>query len=75
MKKLTGIVVSDKMQGSAVVVVETSWRHPLYKKTVKRSKKYLVDNQLNAKMGDHVTITESRPLSHSKRFIITKISK
>lgn len=75
MKKLTGTIISDKMTGSAVVVVESFWRHPLYKKTVKRSKKYLVDNQLKAKLGDSVEISESRPLSRKKRFTITKINK
>lgn len=73
MKKLVGIIISDKMQGSAVVVVESAWQHPLYKKTVKRSKKYLVDNRLKAKTGQAVELTESRPLSAKKRFVITKI--
>lgn len=75
MKKLFGTVISDKMQDSAVVVVESSWRHPLYKKTVKRSKKYLVDNKLAAKAGDQVEISESKPLSKKKRFTITEIIK
>lgn len=73
MKKLVGVVISDKMMKSAVVVVETAWRHPLYKKTVKRSKKYLVENVLSAKTGDSVTIGEVRPLSSKKRFTITEI--
>jgi small subunit ribosomal protein S17 len=73
MKKLSGTVISDKMQGSAVVLVESAWSHPLYKKTVKRSKKYLVDNLKDAKYGDKVEISESKPLSKKKRFVITKI--
>lgn len=73
MKKLTGVVISDKMTNSAVVVVESAWQHPLYKKTVKRSKKYLVDNQAGAKEGNQVEITETRPLSAKKRFIVSKI--
>ena len=75
MKKLTGTIISDKMQNSAVVMVESSWRHPLYKKTVKRSKKYLVDNSIKAKSGDSVEISDSRPMSKRKRFIITKVLK
>jgi small subunit ribosomal protein S17 len=63
------------MMKSAVVVVETQWRHPLYKKTVKRSKKYLVQNDLSAKTGDNVTITETRPLSSKKRFTISEVLK
>lgn len=73
MKKLIGTVISDKMTNSAVVVVETAWQHPLYKKTVKRSKKYLVDNRIQAKSGHQVELSESRPLSAKKRFVITKV--
>lgn len=73
MKKLTGTVISDKMTKSAVVLVESSWRHPLYKKTVKRSKKYLVDNQQGAKLGDTVEISETKPISRRKRFSISKV--
>jgi len=74
-KKLEGIVISDKMTGSAVVIVESAWQHPLYKKTVKRTKKYLVQNSLKAKTGDAVVITESRPLSAKIRFVISEIIK
>jgi small subunit ribosomal protein S17 len=63
------------MVKSAVVVVESQWQHPLYKKTVKRSKKYLVENIKNAKMGDNVIISETRPLSARKRFTITEVIK
>jgi small subunit ribosomal protein S17 len=72
-KQLTGVIISDKMQLSAVVLVETSFKHPLYKKTVRRSKKFLVENTVKAKTGDTVTIEETRPLSARKRFTITKV--
>lgn len=75
MKKLTAKVISAKMQLSAVVLVETSWKHPLYSKLVRRSKKYLVQNDVAAKAGDHVEIQETRPLSARKHFTITKIIK
>lgn len=75
MKKLVGYVISDKMIASAVVMVEREWRHPLYKKTVKRSKKYLVDNTKKAKTGDTVVIVETRPMSAKKRFAISEIIK
>lgn len=75
MKQLTGTVISDKMQLSAVVLVETSFKHPLYKKTVRRSKKFLVENTLQAKTGNLVLIEETRPLSARKRFTITGIIK
>ena len=75
MKKLNATVISAKMEQSAVVMVETSWKHPLYTKLVRRSKKYLVQNDLSAKAGDHVEIQETKPLSARKRFTITKIIK
>jgi len=75
MKQLTGVVISDKNINSAVVVVESSWKHPLYKKTVKRSKKYLVENTKKAVAGDTVNIKETRPLSARKRFTITEVIK
>lgn len=73
MKLFTATVISNIDTLSAVVLVETSWKHPLYKKTVKRSKKFLVHNNLSAKVGDTVTISETRPLSARKRFTITEI--
>lgn len=75
MKKLNGKVISTKMTISAVVVVSRSWRHPLYKKTVTRSKKYLVHNDLKAKEGDSVIIQESKPISKNKRWKIIEILK
>lgn len=75
MKKLNATVISAKMEQSAVVMVETSWKHPLYTKLVRRSKKYLVQNDLSAKAGDHVEIQATKPLSARKRFTITKIIK
>lgn len=74
MKNLIGMVISAKVEGAAVVVVETSWAHPLYQKMMKRSKKFLVQNDLKAKVGDHVEITETRPRSARKRFTISKIT-
>lgn len=75
MKQLLGTVISTKMSKSAVVYVETSFAHPLYTKLVKRSKKYLVHNELSAQLGDKVVIQETRPLSASKHFTIIKIIK
>ena len=75
MKKLTGLVISAKFDQGAIVMVETSWRHPLYSKLVRRSKKYLVQNDVKAVTGDNVEIEETRPLSARKRFKITKVVK
>lgn len=75
MKKLIATVISTKMEQSAIVVVETSWKHPLYSKLVRRSKKYLVQNDLKVKEGDTVEIKETKPLSARKRFTITGVIK
>ena len=64
-----GVVVSDKMQKSIVVAVEWQVRHGLYGKTERRTSKFMVhDEKSEAKMGDMVTIVETRPLSRRKRF-------
>lgn len=73
MKTLTGTVVSAKMMKSATVEVSHTWTHPKYKKTVNKSKKYIVQNDLDAKKGDVVELVETRPTSRLKRFTITKI--
>ena len=75
MKKLIAKVISTKLEQSAVVMVETSWKHPLYSKLVKRSKKYLVQNDIKAVAGEFVEIQETRPLSARKHFTITRVIK
>lgn len=71
---LRGRVVSDKMDKTITVLVETHKNHPLYGKRVKYSKKYHAHDELNeAKMGDIVEIMETRPLSATKRFRLVKV--
>lgn len=73
MKTLIGKVVSTKMQKTVVVEVQTSRPHPLYKKIVKRKKRYKVDNEaLELKVGDKVEIIEMRPISKEKKFKVLK---
>ena len=70
----TGIVVSDKMDKTIVVRVERQFKHPLYKKIVRKHKKFKAHDENNeCKVGDVVQIQESRPLSHDKRWILKKI--
>jgi small subunit ribosomal protein S17 len=72
---MQGVVVSDKMEKTIVVNVERKFPHSLYKKFIKRSKRYHVhdkDNQF--KMGDIVKIQECRPLSKSKRWEVISAS-
>ena len=75
MRTIAATVISTKPMLSAVVVVETSWKHPLYQKSVRRSKKFLAENTLQAVVGDAVEIQETRPLSARKHFKITRIIK
>jgi small subunit ribosomal protein S17 len=73
-KVYTGRVVSDKMDKTVTVLVETHKKHPLYGKRVKYSKKYKAhDEQNQAKIGDVVRIMETRPLSATKRFRLVEI--
>jgi small subunit ribosomal protein S17 len=73
-RTMVGKVVSDKMDKTIVVLVETYKRHPLYGKRVKYSKKYKAHDELNqAKVGDTVLIMETRPLSRDKRFRLVEI--
>ena len=76
LKLQSGIVVSNKMDKSIVVKIERKIKHPLYKKTIKRSKKYIAhDEQNECKVGDLVQIAECRPLSIRKRYRLFKPSK
>jgi small subunit ribosomal protein S17 len=73
-KVYTGRVVSDKMDKTITVVVETYKKHPLYGKRVKYSKKYKAHDEQNAaKIGDVVRIMETRPLSATKRFRLVEV--
>jgi len=68
---LEGVVVSDKNDKTIVVKVERRLRHPVLKKTVRRSKKYHAHDERNAsKIGDVVRIEETRPLSKQKRWTL-----
>lgn len=73
-KKRIGRVVSDKMEKTIVVAVETKVRHPLYGKTVNRTTKFKVHDENNeAKINDRVSIMETRPLSRDKRWRLVEI--
>lgn len=66
---MQGVVVSDKQDKTVTVLVERRVMHPLYKKYVKKSKKYAAHDEANTfKEGDQVSIQECRPLSKNKRW-------
>lgn len=69
-----GRVVSDKMDKTVVVAVETLVKHPLYGKIMRRTTKFKAHDETNvAGEGDTVEIMETRPLSHDKRWRVSKI--
>jgi small subunit ribosomal protein S17 len=73
-KTRLGYVVSDKMDKTVVVAVETPKHHPIYKKTIKRMVKYKAHNEnKECKVGDKVRIVETRPLSREKRWRVAEV--
>ncbi len=75
-KVRTGVVVSDKTDKTIAVEIETAYRHPIYKKTLKKTKNFAVHDEENkAKVGDQVRIMETRPLSKTKHWRLLDIVK
>ena len=73
-KTMVGTVVSDKMDKTIVVAVETRVKHPIYKKTVKRTYKLKAHDEENScKVGDVVKVMETRPLSKDKRWRLVEV--
>ena len=72
---LQGVVVSDKQQKTVVVKVERRFTHPLLKKTVRRTKNYHAHDEKGHKIGDVVSIEETKPISRLKRWIVVEEAK
>ena len=72
-RRLTGVVTKTKLNKTVTVRVDRSYRHPLYGKVIRTSKKYLVHDELGCQPGDRVQIVESRPLSKRKRWVVETI--
>ena len=73
-RSLTGTVVSDKMDKTIVVEVQRKLMHPVYKKYIKKRKKYMAhDSENQCGIGDKVVILESRPLSRKKRWVLREV--
>jgi small subunit ribosomal protein S17 len=71
---LTGVVVSDRMDKTVVVLVNRLVKHPVYKKYIRRRAKFMAHDEKNvARMGDTVEIIQSRPLSRLKRWRLIKV--
>lgn len=73
-KEKVGIVISNNMQKTVVIKVENRYSHPIYSKTVIKTKKYLVHDEINTcNVGDQILVQESRPLSRRKRWTLVKV--
>ncbi|HNQ47423.1 MAG TPA: 30S ribosomal protein S17 [Syntrophorhabdus sp.] len=73
-RKMTGVVVKDKMDKTVVIEVEKFLKHPKYHKYLKRKKRYKAhDDKSQCNVGDRVIIVESRPLSKEKRWVVKGI--
>ena len=68
-------VLSTKLQNTALVEVERMVEHPLYKKRIRRKKRYLVQDDIGVKEGDKVSILETKPISKRKRFKVLEVIK
>jgi len=73
MKTILGTVISDKMNGSAIILTERRFRHPKYGKIMRSTNKLHVANQIGAKVGQKVRVVEGRPLSKTIAFRILEI--
>lgn len=74
-RRLTGVVTSNKMIKTVLVEITRTFRHPLYRKVVHRSKRVMAHDELGCQIGDQVQIVESRPLSSQKRWVVETIVK
>jgi small subunit ribosomal protein S17 len=73
-KRLVGVVVSDKMDKTVVVVVNRLVKHPVYKKYIRRQARFKAHDEENtARVGDKVEIVMSRPLSRTKRWRLSRV--
>lgn len=74
-RRMTGVVASNKMTNTVVVVISRTYRHPLYHKVVHADHKVKAHDVLGCHIGDEVTIVESAPISHDVRWVVEAINK
>ena len=73
-REIIGVVVGDKLDKGVTVAVERRVRHALYGKIQRRTTKFMAHDEANsAKVGDRVAMSETRPLSKRKRFVVTRV--
>ena len=74
-RRMTGVVISNKMSKTVVLEISRKFRHPLYRKVVHSSKRVKAHDEIGCQIGDQVQIVESRPLSRDKRWVVESIVK
>lgn len=72
-RRMTGVVTSTKMEKTVVVEISRTYRHPLYKKVVHSYQKVMAHDELGSRVGDEVSIVESRPISRNKHWVVETI--
>lgn len=72
-RRMTGVVTSNKMTRTVVVEVSRTFRHPLYRKVVHSSKRFMAHDELGCQVGDQVQLVECRPISKRKRWMVESI--
>ena len=73
-REVVGIVVRNKMDKGVIVAVERRVRHDIYRKIRRRTQTFMAhDEENSARVGDRVAMSESRPLSKRKRFVVTRV--
>lgn len=72
-RRLTGVITSNKMDKTVVVEISRTYRHKLYKKVVKSSRRVMAHDELDCQIGDRVWIVESKPISKNKRWVVEQI--
>ena len=72
-RRITGVVTSDKMDKTVIVEITRTYRHRLYKKVVSSRRRVMAHDELGCKLGDHVRIVESQPISRRKRWVVEEI--
>ena len=74
-RRLTGVVVSNKMQKTAIVEVTRTYRHRLYKKVVSSHNRHMAHDELDCQIGDQVKLVASKPISREKHWVVESIIK
>ncbi len=74
-RRMNGVVTSNRMTKTVVVVVSRTYRHPLYRKVVHASHRVKAHDELGCHIGDEVAIVESAPISRDKRWVVESIIK